>query len=163
MRVLFIDDETVNLRLGKRFLERLGCTYTMLEDGETAVEEVERAIAEGNPFDVVLVDIVMARVGGVAVCEAIRSRQIPVPVVAMTAVTGRANLIHFKKVGFNLVLAKPFGADAVKQALVEAAKRERRRAEAEAAAAAAAAGGARRGGDAADDAQAGRDRAAGRG
>jgi len=127
MRVLFIDDEAVLLRLGKRFLDTLGCESTLLDDGDGALTAIEAAIAEGRPFDVVLVDIMMARVGGVEVCEAIRSRGIPVPVVAMTAVTGRANLVHFKKVGFNLVLAKPFGHEAVRQALVEAAKRERKR------------------------------------
>jgi CheY-like chemotaxis protein len=140
MHVLFIDDQTVNLRQGQRILESLGCSYKTLNDGETAMAEIESAIAAGAPFDAVLVDIIMARVDGITVCRSIRSANIDVPVVAMTAVADRNNLLQFKRAGFNLVLAKPFGADAVRQALVEAAKRERKR-QAQQARLAAAAGG----------------------
>jgi CheY-like chemotaxis protein len=129
LKVLFIDDESVNLRVGQRFLDKLGCEHKCLDDGEFAMEEIEKAEAEGKPFDVLLVDIIMQRVNGVEVCKAVRARGLDVPVVAMTAVTGRANLVHFKTVGFNLVLAKPFGKDAFEQAILEAVRqREARRA-----------------------------------
>lgn len=34
LNVLFVDDDPVNRRLGARMLQRLGCTFVMLEDGD---------------------------------------------------------------------------------------------------------------------------------
>jgi twitching motility two-component system response regulator PilG len=70
LHVLLVDDETVIRRLGEKFLKKLGCTFVTLTDGS----EIDGVIGpEKPPFDVIILDIVMAHTDGGAVCQRLRS------------------------------------------------------------------------------------------
>ena len=80
LRVLFVDDDPVNRRLGGRMLARLGCSFVMCEDGD----EVPAALTDPLPYDVILMDILMQRTNGAAVCADLRAKGIRTPILAMT-------------------------------------------------------------------------------
>ena len=119
LKVMLVDDEKVNRRLGARMLERLGCKHVVLEDGD----QVPGALAEHPDFDVVLMDIMMKRTDGAVVCKQLRDGGCDLPIVAMTGATGVRDVERFMKAGFDLVLPKPFDMKKMGRALVEARQR----------------------------------------
>jgi PAS domain S-box-containing protein len=81
-RVLVVDDNPVNRDLVRTVLGALGAETTEASDGETALT---RAGAE--PFDVILMDLRMPGMGGVAAARAIRQSRLNgnVPIIAFSA------------------------------------------------------------------------------
>ncbi len=55
--ILMMDDEKMILKLGEIILDRLGYTAEFAEDGEQAFTLFRKAIADGKPFDAVILDL----------------------------------------------------------------------------------------------------------
>jgi CheY-like chemotaxis protein len=87
LRVLICDDERVNCKIVSVLLRRMGHRSTMLSDGDEIVAELQRAVATGeDPYDLLLLDIVMKRSNGVDVCKTLlKEERTTFPIVAMTA------------------------------------------------------------------------------
>jgi CheY-like chemotaxis protein len=85
-RVLVVDDSEGNRRLARRMLQQLGCAVVEAGDGDEvpAALAAAAAAASGASVDVVLMDIEMARVGGVAAVAALRRAGADMPVLAVT-------------------------------------------------------------------------------
>ena len=82
-RVLLAEDNAVNLRLGVRLLEKLGCRVDSAGNGREAVEMAERF-----PYDLIFMDCRMPEMDGYEASRKIRSRPLNgtrVPIVALTA------------------------------------------------------------------------------
>ncbi len=123
--ILFVDDEQVNRRLGSRMMQRLGCTYTLLTDGDEVASALQAAAAE-KPYDMIIIDIVMQRTDGAVVCSQLRAAGVNMPIIAMTGNTGARDVKRFLAAGFDMMLAKPFDILGLGRAIVEApARRER--------------------------------------
>lgn len=60
-RVLVVDDSEANRRFAAFVLRRLGCTVTTVADGDEVERTVTAAEASGEPYDAVLMDLVMVR------------------------------------------------------------------------------------------------------
>ena len=82
--MLLAEDNAVNQRLTVRLLEKRGHTVTVVQDGTEALAALRR-----QTFDVVLMDIQMPHMDGLATTQAIRACEqdttTHVPIVAMTA------------------------------------------------------------------------------
>ena len=78
-RVLVVDDEASLVRLIGRVLSAAGYDVATASDGGGATE-----LMKGASFDAVLSDIDMPRMGGIALFQAVRQRDLDVPVVLMT-------------------------------------------------------------------------------
>ena len=69
-RVLFMDDEELIRTMTKTVLERLGLEATLTSDGDEAVREYERALKNGEAFDLVVMDLTVP--GAMGGAEAMR-------------------------------------------------------------------------------------------
>jgi two-component system KDP operon response regulator KdpE len=102
--ILVVDDEPVIVRLLRANLEGAGFRVSSASDGEEAVACIER-----DQPDLVILDIMLPKLDGFAVCRAIREFS-RVPVLMLTARTAEIDLIHGYEVGADDYLAKPFSA-----------------------------------------------------
>ena len=111
-RVLLAEDNAVNALLATRMLEKSGCTVVHVGNGEEAVAAVTRSLEQNEkPFDLVLMDIHMPRLDGLAAAAAIRTlaagRDLP-PMVALTANAFSEDRDRCIAAGLDDYLAKPF-------------------------------------------------------
>lgn len=84
-RVLVAEDTRMIQKLVHHVLTRVGAEVTIVENGLESIHAIEAAIAADNPFDVVLMDLQMPVMGGLRAVREIRSRNIEVPIIALTA------------------------------------------------------------------------------
>ena len=89
MRFLVADDDVSSGRLFRIYLEDMG-EVVLAEDGQEALRLFEEALDLGNPFDGVVLDMLMPRADGAEVLEGIRTLESsrglkPVPVVVISA------------------------------------------------------------------------------
>lgn len=89
LRLLVADDSPSTREILKRMLERAGARVQAVSDGS---EVQERLRAGGEAFDGVVLDLVMARVGGMDAARA---------VLELMAASGRRMAIVFMSVGFD--------------------------------------------------------------
>lgn len=101
-KILLVDDSLDNQMLISRILELLGADVDLASDG---VEGIEKAMA-GN-FDVVLMDLQMARMGGVEATRVLRQRGYTRLIVALTAHALQEDRQRCLSVGCTEYLTKP--------------------------------------------------------
>ncbi|HXY38177.1 MAG TPA: response regulator [Vicinamibacteria bacterium] len=106
-RILVVDDDENILRLERTILEQKGFSVTTAGGGRRALE-----IVAEQPFDLVLLDVMMPDTDGFEVCR--RLKQDPktrsVPVVFLTAKTGGEALASGFEAGAVMYINKPFTA-----------------------------------------------------
>ncbi len=91
-----------------------------VRDGEAALETLAQ-----NRFDVMVLDLVLPRIGGLAVVEAVRRRGLDLPIILVSEHIGVLDQHRFGEFGVSHVLRKPFKMEAL-LALIRQAVRERR-------------------------------------
>ncbi|RFO98028.1 hybrid sensor histidine kinase/response regulator [Rhodoferax lacus] len=83
LRVLVVEDHPINQKLVGVLLGRMGCHISYCENGQLAVEQVQR-----EAFDLILMDVNMPVMDGLAATRLIRALPSPVadtPIVVLTA------------------------------------------------------------------------------
>lgn len=74
MRILIVDDDMASRLLMKKMLDVIGrCDFAV--NGREAVELHAAAIEAGDPFTLVLMDLVMPELDGLAALKAIRAKE----------------------------------------------------------------------------------------
>jgi CheY-like chemotaxis protein len=115
-RVLLAEDNEINALLAKRVLEKCGCDYVAVTNGEEAVAAVRRTLdGEAPAVDLMLMDIFMPQLDGLEATRAIRElyagrtghRAVP-PIVALTANAFAEDKRRYLDAGMDDYLAKPF-------------------------------------------------------
>jgi signal transduction histidine kinase/CheY-like chemotaxis protein len=104
-KVLVVEDNVVNQQVARRFLQRLGCEVLVAENGKRGVEEFFQ-----NPYGLVLMDVQMPVMDGLAAAREIRRREPPgkrVPIVALTASAMTDELERCTTAGMDGLLVKP--------------------------------------------------------
>lgn len=117
--ILVIDDEPEVGHALRRVLERAGFSVTTTTTGAEGI-----AILAREPADLVITDIMMAKVHGIDVIRAIRAQHNPVHIIAISgggnfgplgyqpeAITTSAYLQAATKAGADAILTKPFDKD----------------------------------------------------
>ena len=106
IRLLIIDDESINQQVLKHHLSDQRFTITQAMNGEEALT----IIAKQPPFDLVLLDVMMPRMSGYDVCQKIREKYLPseLPVIMVTAKDQIQDVVQGLSVGANDYLPKPF-------------------------------------------------------
>jgi PAS domain S-box-containing protein len=109
LTILAVDDNAVNLDILCGLLSRHGHTVVSAADGAEAVR-----LAATQRFDVVLMDVQMPEMDGLAATRAIRRLPAPYgtgPVIALTAHAGRDALLEYEASGMNGFVPKPIRYD----------------------------------------------------
>jgi signal transduction histidine kinase/CheY-like chemotaxis protein len=100
--LLLAEDGADNQRLLSAVLKQAGLGVTVVGNGREAVET-----ALARDFDLVLMDIQMPVLDGVAATQILRDAGYAVPIVALTANVMKADVQRYREIGCNDVLAKP--------------------------------------------------------
>ncbi len=117
LRILVAEDHPVNQKLIKAMLERDGHAVDVVDNGELAVEA-----ARAGAHDVVLMDVQMPVMDGMAATKAIRALPGPpsqVPIVAITANALRGDREDYLDAGMTHYVSKPIKPEALRRALAE--------------------------------------------
>lgn len=104
-RILLVDDEPINRQVLRNHLSMQNYQIVEASGGYEALQAVEQS----EPFDLVLLDIMMPRLSGYEVCQKLRE-QWPVydlPIIFLTAKNQVADLVQSFEVGANDYLSKP--------------------------------------------------------
>ena len=104
--ILIVDDEDVVRRALARVLSSSRCSVNAAFDGAEALREMER-----QPFDVVLLDLRLPGMDGIAVLKVIKERWPEVEVVIITAYPSLESAKEAIRNGAHDYLAKPLEPD----------------------------------------------------
>ncbi|NVO14350.1 MAG: response regulator [Rhodoplanes sp.] len=126
--VLVAEDNEINALLVRAMLERLGHRVTVAGDGGAAVAAWQRARADGRPFDLVLMDLHMPGLDGLAATGRIRDLEAdradaPTVIIALTADASPAEPETYRAAGLDSMLVKPLDRDRLEAALTGLATR----------------------------------------
>jgi|GEM_PF-3516293 len=111
LRVLVVDDNAMNRRVLQAFLAQLDADVTEAADGEQAC-----AVAEIQPFDIILMDMQMPVLDGLVASEMIRRSVGPnskTPILAVTADSRKETAERAIASGMNALILKPLSPEAV--------------------------------------------------
>lgn len=118
LKILVAEDNKVNQEVVLRML-RLEEVFdvTVAQDGQEALELVQKSVEMASPYDLILMDVMMPRLGGHDSTKMIRELGFSAPIVALTAFTDEVNEKQCKDSGMDYFLAKPLRRPALKHVL----------------------------------------------
>jgi CheY-like chemotaxis protein len=84
-RILLAEDGVDNQRLIAFHLKKVGAQVTVADNGKIALDMLDKAAAEGTPYDLLLTDMQMPEMDGYSLARTLRERGSTMPIVALTA------------------------------------------------------------------------------
>jgi CheY-like chemotaxis protein len=115
LQVLIVEDNPVNQKVAQRMLETLGCRCHAVTNGLEGLEALAREF-----FDLVIMDVQMPVMDGIAATREIRRREgadARIAIVAMTAHAMQGDRERCLAAGMDDYVAKPVSRDAFRNAL----------------------------------------------
>lgn len=121
MKTLVVDDELVSRNKLQRIMESFG-ECEMADNGVAAIDVFKRAREEGEPFDLIALDIAMPVMDGTEVLLEIREieendtdspTQKPVTIMMVTAHSGRDHIYTCVQAGCDDFIVKPFDKETI--------------------------------------------------
>ncbi len=106
MRVLVVEDQLDIAEAVRTILEREKFAVTLAFDGDAGYEALVN-----DEFDVVVLDLVLPKRDGFAVCRAARAAGVQTPVIMLTARDAIVDRVRGLDAGADDYLAKPFAAE----------------------------------------------------
>jgi DNA-binding response OmpR family regulator len=103
MEILVIEDEKRAAELIKKGLEEQGFAVQVAYDGLTG-----KNLALSNPFDLLVIDILLPGLSGLEVCKQVRSLRPQLPMIMLTALGTTDDKVEGFDAGANDYLVKPF-------------------------------------------------------
>ncbi len=101
-KILIVEDEPDIQELLRTYLEDAGYAATVAGDGVAALD-----LFHAQPFDLVLLDVLLPKIDGFGVCELIR-RQSQVPILMLTALDGEEEQLRGFGLDIDDYVTKPF-------------------------------------------------------
>ena len=121
MRILLVEDEKRMASFIKRGLKEEKYTVDLAYDGEKGF-----LLGTINPYDLIILDIMLPGKDGITICKEFRSKKIEAPILMLTA----KNTVRDKVLGLNCgaddYLSKPFVFDELLARINALVRRQRR-------------------------------------
>lgn len=116
-KILFAEDNTLNQKVALGLLRDTHATIEVVSNGLEALD----VLRKDNAFDIVLMDIQMPKMDGLAATRAIRNELcLTLPIIAMTAHAMQQDIEKSYEAGMNGHINKPVDPNAFFDVLVEA-------------------------------------------
>ncbi len=104
VKVLLVDDNYLNQRLGSAMLDDIGCTVVLANNGKEALNYLQK-----ENFDLILMDVQMPVLDGFETTRRIRKEQdSKVPIVGLSANVYKEDIEYCFESGMNDYLGRPF-------------------------------------------------------
>jgi DNA-binding response OmpR family regulator len=103
MHVLIVEDEPEMARLLSRGLEEEEFQVSLARDGRAALE-----MSSSGLYDLILLDVMLPRMGGLEVARQLRRREQETPVLMLTARDSLHDIVNGLDAGADDYLTKPF-------------------------------------------------------
>ena len=103
MRVLLIEDDRKAAKLLAKGFQEEGFVVDVAQTGEAGEEQ-----AAVNEYDVIVLDWLLPGKDGIAVCQALRARDLSTPILMLTARDSLADRVSGLSTGADDYLTKPF-------------------------------------------------------
>jgi len=122
-RILYVDDEEVLARVGKRTLEGIGYVVTTKT---TALDALAAIRDQPGAFDLVITDLTMPVMDGLRLGTQMLQFQPGLPIILMTGYSGDLTAEKVCALGFSQLLEKPCAARALAEAVHQVLLQPRR-------------------------------------
>ncbi|MEO5372438.1 MAG: sigma-54 dependent transcriptional regulator [Magnetococcus sp. DMHC-1] len=119
-RLLIVDDEKIAVKNLEYVMRKEGYTVTTATSGANALR-----LLDEQSFDVVLTDLRMDKVDGLAILDACRRQQADTEVIIITGFATLESAVDAMKQGAFSYIAKPFRLDEVRRVTAEATEKIR--------------------------------------
>lgn len=119
-RVLIVEDNHINQAVLKTMLQRLNIKNDTADHGRKALSILQQANANGEGFDLILMDCQMPVMDGFEATRSIRNSGEPyadIPIIAVTANALSSDRERCLQAGMNDYLSKPFKLDDIRSKL----------------------------------------------
>lgn len=103
MHVLVVEDEKKVSTFIQRGLEEEGFSVDAAFDGEEGIQKVE-----ANTYDLILMDVMLPKMDGLAAIKYLREKNIKTPILCLTARDSVDDKVNGLDIGADDYLAKPF-------------------------------------------------------
>ena len=113
-KFLIVDDNNVNLKIGKRLLERYEAKVVTATSGKECLDLVKE-----EHFDIIFLDHMMPEMDGMAVLKSLKSMGDIPPVIALTANSSTGLKGKYLQAGFSDYLSKPINNGELNRLMVK--------------------------------------------
>lgn len=103
MKILIVEDDKTIKNFLSQGLKEEGHAVSSAADGKTGLD-----LALANSFDFLILDVMLPKMDGMAVCRTLRQKSLTLPIIMLTAKDTVASRIEGLDVGADDYLVKPF-------------------------------------------------------
>jgi CheY-like chemotaxis protein len=114
-RILLVEDDQDHQPLLSLMLKKSGAEVTIAENGRVAVDLTHASCEAGHPYDMIVMDLQMPVLDGVAATQELRAKGFSNPIIALTARAVSTDRDRCYAAGCDDFLSKPIArADLVR-------------------------------------------------
>jgi PAS domain S-box-containing protein len=119
MHILGVDDNATNRTILTKTVEGFGCRVDTVASGSKSIEVLRNALRNGDPYQVVLLDMQMPGMDGEQIVRTIKADPAlkDIRIIVMTSIGQRGDASHMEALGCSGYLLKPVRQQMLYQAL----------------------------------------------